>query len=83
MNIGDWVRRLGRSSPFHLVDSFISGDVVSRCGRRLLERNYKGLGFAVWIGPAGNTTGTGKRARPEDNHCCQTCLLQVQKGSQA
>jgi hypothetical protein len=36
MNIGDWVAREKRGKA-HLVESIVSGDVVTRCGRRLTD----------------------------------------------
>lgn len=38
--IGDWVKR-GRGK-WHLVESVIDGDAITRCGRRMVERNGKG-----------------------------------------
>lgn len=36
--IGNWVRRTGRSGQkWHLVDSVVAGDVVTRCGRRMSD----------------------------------------------
>jgi hypothetical protein len=32
---GDWARRLGRK--WHLVESTIAGDVITKCGRRFNE----------------------------------------------
>jgi hypothetical protein len=34
--IGDWVQRERRGVP-HLVESIVSGDVVTRCGRRMKD----------------------------------------------
>jgi hypothetical protein len=34
MNIGDWVQREKRGVP-HLVESIVSGDVVTKCGKRM------------------------------------------------
>ena len=38
MNIGDWVRRPPRGK-FHLVESVVAGDVITRCGRRMADDN--------------------------------------------
>ena len=40
MNIGDWVQREKRGVP-HLIESIVSGDVVTRCGRRLSDELTK------------------------------------------
>lgn len=36
MKIGDWVKRTGQK--WHLVDSIVADDVVTRCGRRMWTR---------------------------------------------
>ena len=36
MNIGDWVQREKRGVP-HYVESIVSGDVVTRCGKRMRD----------------------------------------------
>ncbi len=33
MKIGDWVRRKGLK--WHLIESIIAGDAITKCGRRL------------------------------------------------
>ena len=35
MNIGNWVRRSG--GKWHLVESIIGGDAITKCGRRMKE----------------------------------------------
>lgn len=40
MDIGNWVRRLG--GKWHLVDSVIAGDAVTRCGKRMKPRTSDG-----------------------------------------
>lgn len=37
MTIGDWVRRKGLK--WHLVESIIDGDAITKCGRRLEHSN--------------------------------------------
>ena len=37
MNIGNWIRRTGRKSKWHLLESVVAGDAVTRCGRRMLD----------------------------------------------
>ena len=32
LKIGDWAKRKG---PYHLIDSLVADDVVTRCGRRI------------------------------------------------
>jgi hypothetical protein len=34
MNVGQWVKR-GRK--WHLVESIVAGDVITRCGRRMAD----------------------------------------------
>lgn len=35
VSIGTWVRRDG--GKWHVVESIVSGDVVTRCGRRMVD----------------------------------------------
>lgn len=35
MNIGDWVRRSRGRAKWHLVESVVAGDAVTRCGHRM------------------------------------------------
>lgn len=37
MDIGDWVRRVDRPSKWHLVESVVEGDAITRCGRRMRD----------------------------------------------
>ena len=41
MNIGQWVMREKRQVG-HLVESTVAGDAITRCGRRMAERNTRG-----------------------------------------
>lgn len=41
MNIGDWVRR--KDGKWHAVESIVSDDPITHCGRRLKERRWKGV----------------------------------------
>ena len=34
--IGNWIRRTGQR--WHLCDSIVAGDVVTRCGRRMADK---------------------------------------------
>ena len=38
MDIGDWVRRRRAGAKWHLIESVIAGDAVTRCGRRMKPR---------------------------------------------
>jgi hypothetical protein len=38
--IGDWIQRQNLRVP-HLIESIVSGDVVTRCGRRLRDEPTK------------------------------------------
>lgn len=41
--IGTWVKREYRIYPWHLVESFIAEDAITRCGRRMRnEPNSRG-----------------------------------------
>ena len=40
MEIGNWVRRTGRK--WHLVESIVADDVITRCGRRMSTRIASG-----------------------------------------
>ena len=46
MNIGDWVSRSALKVP-HLVESIVSGDIVTRCGRRMSNEPTKTGGQLV------------------------------------
>lgn len=35
VNIGNWIRRSGQK--WHLAESVVAGDVVTRCGRRMRD----------------------------------------------
>lgn len=41
MNIGEWVMREKRQVG-HLIESLVAGDAITRCGRRMAERNTRG-----------------------------------------
>lgn len=40
MEIGNWVRRPG--GKWHIVESIIAGDAVTKCGRRMDRKNDEG-----------------------------------------
>jgi len=42
LTIGDWVRRTDRATKWHLVDSVVDDEPVTRCGRRLRRRTEDG-----------------------------------------
>lgn len=43
MNIGQWVRRpLGNITKWHLTESVVDGDAITRCGRRMDRENQNG-----------------------------------------
>ncbi len=42
MKIGQWVVRLRRGRAAHLVESLVSDDAVTRCGRRMAPVNPDG-----------------------------------------
>ena len=48
LEIGSWVKRNRSGGKWHLVESIITGDAITRCGRRMPEQ------AAPWAG------GTGK-----------------------
>lgn len=39
MDIGDWVRRRRVGAKWHVVESVIAGDAVTRCGRRMRDHS--------------------------------------------
>lgn len=40
MNIGNWVKR--RGGKWHLVESIVDGDAITKCGRRMdREKPYR------------------------------------------
>lgn len=38
MTVGQWVRRSEPGRKWHLVESVVADDAVTRCGRRLTDR---------------------------------------------
>jgi hypothetical protein len=44
LQIGDWVRRTGK---WHLVESVIARDAITRCGRRMVEQLASGTHLDV------------------------------------
>jgi hypothetical protein len=47
MQIGSWVRRSGKNTKWHLVESIVAGDAFTRCGRRLRDPDLDVSGFEV------------------------------------
>jgi len=35
MKIGNWIRRNRAAAKWHIVESVVSGDAITRCGRRM------------------------------------------------
>lgn len=35
MNIGEWIRRRRPGSKWHVVESIVADDAVTKCGRRM------------------------------------------------
>lgn len=42
MTIGQWVLRLRRGQAAHFVESLVSDDAITRCGRRMVPVNADG-----------------------------------------
>lgn len=65
--IGSWVRR-ARLHKWHLVESVIAGDAVTRCGRRMDRGTGSGGGLEVFEAMATRTNEVGamcKRCEPD------------------
>lgn len=35
MEIGNWIRREERGTKWHVVESIVAGDAITKCGRRM------------------------------------------------
>ena len=35
MNVGQWIRREESHTKWHLVESIVAGDAITKCGRRM------------------------------------------------
>jgi hypothetical protein len=48
VTIGQWVQRNTKGAKWHLVESVVAGDAVTKCGRRMDSRTRsEGIGLEV------------------------------------
>lgn len=61
--VGDWVMRQKLGIP-HFVESVVSGDIVTRCGRRMADEPNSGGALLLAVMEAGFTSRACLMCRP-------------------